>query len=52
MKTYKVRSQRNDEAAKEKREFVGSKPLHNWGNNSLRGDEMMQVEKERWERKG
>ena len=30
--SYKVRSQCEDESAKEQREFVGSKPLHNCGN--------------------
>lgn len=34
MKTYKVRTQCEDEAAKEQREYIGSKPLHNCRNKS------------------
>jgi hypothetical protein len=29
MKTYEIRTQCEDEAAKEQREYIGSKPLHN-----------------------
>lgn len=45
MKTYKVRTQSEDEATKEQREFIGSKPLHNWENKSkviLRVDQMQE----------